>query len=146
MKRTSLFTRGKQTITRTVMADNKKPAYFRLMKLREEKEAAKRKPTSGLKGTKLDRERGDASKSLDPESLTASERKAAGRTKQSRRGTVKVEKARPAYTEVERTPTTTAAHEERHNKKNTSTAAHEKRHRSMKAGGRVRMDGTAKPR
>jgi len=114
------------------MSDKKKPAYFRLMKLREEKEAKKRKPTSGLKGTKLDRERGDPSKSLDPKSLTASERKAAGRTKQSRRGTAKVKKARPAYTEVERPPTT--------------TVAHEKRHRSMKTGGRVRMDGTAKPR
>jgi len=132
MKRTSLFTREKQTITRIIMADKKKPAYFRLMKLREEKEAKKGKPTSGLKGTKLDRERGDSSKSLDPKSLTASGRKAAGRTKQSRRGTAKVEKARPAYTEVERPPTT--------------TVAHEKRHRSMKAGGRVRMDGTAKPR
>jgi hypothetical protein len=55
-------------------------------------------------------------------------------------------KTRPAFTEVERMPTTTVAHEKRHNKKNTSTDAHEKRHRSMKAGGRVRMDGTAKPR
>ncbi len=123
MKRTSLFTREKQTITRIIMSDKKKPAYFRLMKLREEKEAKRRKPTSGLKGTKLDRERGDSSKSLDPKSLTASGRKAAGRTKQSRRGTAKVEKARPAYTEVERPPKT-----------------------KLKAGGRVRMDGTAKPR
>ena len=57
-----------------------------------------------------------------------------------------IAKAKPAFTEVERMPTTTVAHEKRHNKKNTSTDAHEKRHRSMKAGGRVRMDGTAKPR
>ena len=50
------------------MSDKKKPAYFRLMKLREEKEAKRGKPTSGLKGTNLDRERGDSSKSLDPKS------------------------------------------------------------------------------
>ena len=111
------------------MADKKKPAYFRLMKLREEKEANKRKPTSGLKGTKLDRERDDSSKSLDAESLTASERKAAGRTKQSRRGTAKVEKEKPAYTDVERPPKTKIDNK-----------------RLMKKGGRIRMDGTAKPR
>ena len=105
------------------MGDKKKPAYFRLMKLREEKEAEKRKPTSGLKGTKLDRERNDPFKSLDTESLTASERKAAGRTKQSRRGTAKIEKEKPAYTDVERPPKT-----------------------KMKKGGRIRRDGTAKPR
>ncbi len=86
------------------MGDKKKPAYFRLMKLREEKEAEKRKPTSGLKGTKLDRERNDPSKSLDTESLTASERKAAGRTKQSRRDPAKIEKEK-IYEELPRSKT-----------------------------------------
>ena len=149
------------------MADNKKPAYFRLMKLRAASEAAKTAPTSGLKGVKLDRERGDKSKSLNTQSLAASERAAAGRTKQSRRdlkptvyppsrvrslpwsegddawekqmrrgnrgsGTDKlhgglkipaISKAKPAFTEVERTPKT-----------------------GLKKGGKIRMDGTAKPR
>ena len=147
----------------------KKPkdsAAIRLMKLKAEKEAAKTAPTSGLKGVKLDRERGDKSKSLNTQSLTASERAAAGRTKQSRRdlrdptlmgryragrsfpsheesekqreysrkwgGSDKllggisipaIAKAKPAFTEVERTPKT-----------------------GLKKGGKIRMDGTAKPR
>ena len=146
----------------------KKPkdsAAIRLMKLKAEREAAKTAPTSGLKGVKLDRERGDKFRSLNTQSLTASERAAAGRTKQSRRdlrdptvfGRIGVRsfpsheetrkhrenirkwggrskllgginipaiaKARPAFTEVERPPKT-----------------------RLKKGGRLRMDGTAKPR
>tara|TARA_R110002153_G_C13226225_1_gene489341 strand:- start:418 stop:1074 length:657 start_codon:yes stop_codon:yes gene_type:complete len=59
-----------------------------------------------MRGTKLNRERGDSSKQLNPKTMTAAERGMAGRTKQSRRGTVKVEKAPPAFTEVERPPVT----------------------------------------
>ena len=85
----------------------KKPAYYRMMKRREERKAARRRPTSDLRGTELNRERDDASKQLNPKTMTAAERGAAGRTKQSRRGTVKVEKAPPAFTKVERPPKTT---------------------------------------
>ena len=148
------------------------------------KEKSKNKKTStkiDMKGVKLDRERGDSSKKLSTKTMTAEERKAAGRTKQSRRdlkptvysltstgahkdrqvrslpwsggddawekqmrrgnrgsGTDKlhgglkipaISKAKPAFTEVERPPKTKI-----HNK------------RLMKKGGRLRMDGTAKPR
>ena len=148
------------------------------------KEKSKNKKTStkiDMKGVKLDRERGDSSKKLSTKTMTAEERKAAGRTKQSRRdlkptvysltstgahkdrqvrslpwsggddawekqmrrgnrgsGTDKlhgglkipaISKAKPAFTEVERPPKTTIDGK-----------------RLMKAGGRIRMDGTAKPR
>ena len=134
-----------------------------------------------MKGVKLDRERGDSSKKLSTKTMTAEERKAAGRTKQSRRdlkptvysltstgahkdrqvrslpwsggddawekqmrrgnrgsGTDKlhgglkipaISKAKPAFTEVERPPKTKIDNK-----------------RLMKKGGRLRMDGTAKPR
>ena len=52
------------------------------------KEKSKNKKTStkiDMKGVKLDRERGDSSKKLSTKTMTAEERKAAGRTKQSRR-------------------------------------------------------------
>tara|TARA_R110002110_G_scaffold412934_1_gene639600 strand:- start:379 stop:1491 length:1113 start_codon:yes stop_codon:yes gene_type:complete len=81
-------------------------ASQKLERARREEAAAKRRPTSDLKGTKLNRERGDSSKQLNPKTMTGAERGAAGRTKQSRRGTVKVEKAPPAFTKVERQPVT----------------------------------------
>ena len=148
------------------------------------KEKSKNKKTStkiDMKGVKLDRERGDSSKKLSTKTMTAEERKAAGRTKQSRRdlkptvysltstgahkdrqvrslpwsggddawekqmrrgnrgsGTDKlhgglkipaISKAKPAFTEVERPPKTKIDNK-----------------RLMKKGGRLRMDGTAKPR
>ena len=148
------------------------------------KEKSKNKKTStkiDMKGVKLDRERGDSSKKLSTKTMTAEERKAAGRTKQSRRdlkptvysltstgahkdrqvrslpwsggddawekqmrrgnrgsGTDKlhgglkipaISKATPAFTEVERPPKTKIDNK-----------------RLMKKGGRLRMDGTAKPR
>ena len=148
------------------------------------KEKSKNKKTStkiDMKGVKLDRERGDSSKKLSTKTMTAEERKAAGRTKQSRRdlkptvysltstrahkdrqvrslpwsggedawekqmrrgnrgsGTDKlhgglkipaISKAKPAFTEVERPPKTKIDNK-----------------RLMKKGGRIRMDGTAKPR
>ena len=78
----------------------------RLERARREEAAAKRRPTSGLKGTKLNRERGMSSRQLSPKKMTAAERRAAGRTKQSRRGNVKVTKEAPAFTKVERQPKT----------------------------------------
>ena len=79
----------------------------RLERARREEAAAKRRPTSGLKGTKLNRERGMSSRQTSPKTMAAAERKAAGRTKQSRRGDVKVTKEAPAFTKVERAPKTT---------------------------------------
>lgn len=145
-----------------------KPAKVKKNKPKKQKDS----PTVKMKGVKLDRERGDSSKKLKPKTMTAEERKAAGRTKQSRRdlrdptlmgrrqagrsfptfeegqkqsaysrkfgGSDKllggisipaIAKAKPAFTEVERPPKTTIDGK-----------------RLMKAGGRIRMDGTAKPR
>ena len=157
-----------------------KPAKVKKNKLKKQKDS----PTVKMKGVKLDRERGDSSKKLNPKTMTAEERKAAGRTKQSRRGLKPIvttagvrslpfyndpkshlgpatksaphewekqirkgsegsgtdklhggfrmpaiAKAKPAFTEVERPPKTTIDGK-----------------RLMKAGGRIRMDGTAKPR
>jgi len=146
-----------------------KPVKVKKDKPKKQKDS----PTVKMKGVKLDRERGDSSKKLNPKTMTAEERKAAGRTKQSRRdlkptvyppsglrslpwsegddawekqmrrgnrgsGTDKlhgglkipaIAKAKPAFTEVERPPKTTIDGK-----------------RLMKKGGRIRMDGTAKPR
>ena len=155
-----------KSVKKDVKKDVKKEsAAIRLMRLKAKKEAAKTAPTSGLKGVKLDREKSDKSKSLNTQSLTASGRAAAGRTKQSRRdlkptvyahssarsspwsegddawekqnergnrgsGTNKlhgglkipaIAKSKPAFTEVKRPP-------------------------KMNKGGKVRLDGTAKPR
>ena len=79
----------------------------RLERARREEAAAKSRPTSGLKGTKLNRERGMSSRQTSPKTMTAAERKAAGRTKQSRRGDVKVTKESPEFLKVERAPKTT---------------------------------------
>ena len=79
----------------------------RLERARREEAAAKRRPTSGLKGTKLNRERGMSNRQTSPKTMTAAERKAAGRTKQSRRGDVKVTKESPEFLKVERAPKTT---------------------------------------
>ena len=81
-------------------------AADRLERRRREEAAAKRRPTSGLRGTKLNRERGMPNRQLNPRTMTAAERRAAGRTKQSRRGDVKVTKEAPAFTKVERQPKT----------------------------------------
>ena len=81
-------------------------ASQRLERARREEAAAKRRPTSGLKGTELNRERGMSSRQLNPRTMTAAERRAEGRTKQSRRGNVKVTKEAPAFTKVERPPKT----------------------------------------
>ena len=81
-------------------------ASQKLERARREEAAAKRRPTSGLKGTELNRERGMSSRQLSPRKMTAAERRAAGRTKQSRRGNVKVTKEAPAFTKVERPPKT----------------------------------------
>ena len=72
----------------------------RLERARREEAAAKRRPTSGLKGTKLNRERGMSNRQTSPKTMTAAERKAAGRTKQSRRGDVKVTKESPEFLKV----------------------------------------------
>ena len=61
-------------------------ASQRLERARREEAAAKRRPTSGLKGTELNRERGMSSRQLNPRTMTAAERRAEGRTKQSRMG------------------------------------------------------------
>jgi hypothetical protein len=146
-----------------------KPAKVKKDKPKKQKDS----PTVKMKGVKLDRERGDSSKKLSTKTMTAEERKAAGRTKQSRRdlkptvydtagvrslpwsegddawekqmkrgnrgsGTDKlrggikipaIAKEKPAFTEVERPPKTKIGDK-----------------RLMKAGGRIRMDGTARPR
>jgi hypothetical protein len=81
-------------------------AADKLERRRREEREAKRRPTSGLRGTKLNRERGMSSRQTSPKTMTAAERGAAGRTKQSRRGTVKVEKEPSAFTKVERPPKT----------------------------------------
>ena len=81
-------------------------AADRLERRRREEAAAKRRPTSGLRGTELNRERGMSNRQLNPRTMTAAERRAAGRTKQSRRGNVKVTKEAPAFTKVERPPKT----------------------------------------
>jgi hypothetical protein len=81
-------------------------ASQKLERRRAEERAAKRKPTSGLRGTELNRERGMSNRQLNPRTMTAAERRAAGRTKQSRRGNVKVTKEAPAFTKVERQPKT----------------------------------------
>ena len=81
-------------------------AADRLERRRAEERAAKRRPTSDLKGTKLNRERDMPNRQLNPRTMTAEERKAAGRTKQSRRGNVTVTKEPPAFTKVERQPKT----------------------------------------
>jgi len=78
----------------------------RLERARREEAAAKRRPTSDMKGVKLNRERGMSNRQLNPKTMTGAERGAAGRTKQSRRGTVKVEKEPSAFTKVERQPKT----------------------------------------
>jgi hypothetical protein len=82
-------------------------ASQKLERARREEAAAKRRPTSDMKGVKLNRERGMSSRQTSPKTMTAAERKAAGRTKQSRRGDVKVTKEAPAFTKVERAPKTT---------------------------------------
>ena len=157
-----------------------KPSKVKKDKPKKQKDS----PVVKMKGVKLDRERGDSSKKLSTKTMTAEERKAAGRTKQSRRdlkpivstsgvrslpfyndpkshlgpatksrphewekqiskgsegsGTDKLHgglrmsaigKTRSAFTEVERPPKTTIDGK-----------------RLMKKGGRLRMDGTAKPR
>jgi hypothetical protein len=81
-------------------------ASQKLERARREEAAAKRRPTSDMKGVKLNRERGMSSRQTSPKTMTAAERGAAGRTKQSRRGTVKVEKEPSAFTKVERPPKT----------------------------------------
>jgi len=81
-------------------------ASQKLERRRAEERAAKRRPTSGLRGTELNRERGMSNRQLNPRTMTAAERRAAGRTKQSRRGNVKVTKEAPAFTKVERQPKT----------------------------------------
>jgi hypothetical protein len=78
----------------------------RLERARREEAAAKRRPTSDMKGVKLNRERGMSSRQTSPKTMTAAERRAAGRTKQSRRGTVEVKKEPSAFTKVERPPKT----------------------------------------
>lgn len=170
----------------------KESASERLSRRRREEKAAKKaakRKRGDMKGVKLDRERNNGSKKIKPKTMTAEQRKAAGRTKQSRRdlkpavyppfvsysplrkyrsepfyndpdshlgpatkdaitndewekqleynrkwgagsnklhGGLKmpaISKTRSAFTEVERPPKT-----------------------GLKKGGRVRMDGTAKPR
>jgi hypothetical protein len=153
----------------------KESASERLERKRREKREAKKaeeRKRGNMKGVKLDRERKNGSKKIKAKTMTAEERKAAGRTKQSRRdlrdptlmgrrqagrsfptfeegqkqsaysrkfgGSNKllggisipaIAKAKPAFTEVEKPPKTTIDGK-----------------RLMKAGGRIRMDGTAKPR
>jgi len=167
----------------------KESASERLERKRREKREAKKaeeRKRGNMKGVKLDRERKNGSKKIKAKTMTAEERKAAGRTKQSRRdlkpavypplryrsspfyndpdshlgpatkdaadewdkqleynrkygvgsdklhGGLKIpaiSKTKPAFTEVERPPKTTIDGK-----------------RLMKAGGRIRMDGTAKPR
>ena len=82
----------------------REPYHIRRIREREEKEARAGMPTSGTKGVKLDRERDKPSKKLDTKSLSAEERKKAGRTKQSRRGSTRTSKEPPAFTVVERPP------------------------------------------
>tara|TARA_R100001163_G_scaffold64442_2_gene58703 strand:+ start:61 stop:597 length:537 start_codon:yes stop_codon:yes gene_type:complete len=168
----------------------KESASERLSRRRREEKAAKKaakRKRGDMKGVKLDRERNNGSKKIKPKTMTATERGAAGRTKQSRRdlkpsvyppftsysplrkyrsspfyndpdshlgpatkddvdewekqlaynrkwgvgsdklhGGLKmpaISKTRSAFTEVERPPKT-----------------------RLKKGGRLRMDGTAKPR
>ena len=87
-------------------------ASQKLERARREEAAAKRRPTSDLKGTKLNRERGDSSKQLNPKTMTAAERKANANRKNpaSKTRTPKVtvsDETRPSYARPASPPSNT---------------------------------------